>query len=56
MEEKHMTKMLNEAAQEMLQQPIQNKPKFTDDELVSLFSQKEKKLKKKKGSLDDSSI
>jgi hypothetical protein len=55
MEEKHMSKLLNEAAQEMLLN-TQEKPKFTDDELVSLFSQKDKKIKKKKGSLDDSCI
>ena len=55
MEEKHMNKLLNDAAQEMLHN-TQEKPKFTDDELVSLFSQKDKKVKKKKGSLDDSCI
>ena len=56
MEEKHMNKLLNEAAQEMIQQPSQDKPKMSDDELVSLFNQKDKKQKKKKGSLDDSCI
>ena len=56
MEEKHMNKLLNEAAQEMIQQPSQDKPKMSDDELVSLFNQKDKKQKKKKGSLDESCI
>jgi hypothetical protein len=55
MEDKHMSKMLNEAAQELLHQ-TQEKPKFTDDELISLFDKKDKKVKKKKGSLDDSCI
>jgi hypothetical protein len=56
MEEKHMNKLLNEAAQEMTQQPSQETPKMSDDELVSLFNQKDKKQKKKKASLDDSCI
>jgi hypothetical protein len=46
MEEKHMNKLLNEAAQEMAQPKIE-KPKFSDDELVSLFNQKDKKTPKK---------
>jgi hypothetical protein len=56
MEEKHMNKLLNEAAQEMTQQPSIETPKMSDDELVSLFNQKDKKQKKKKTSLDDSCI
>jgi hypothetical protein len=52
MEEKHMTKMLNEAAQELIQQNNKEQPKMSDDELVSLFNKKDKKIKKKKESLD----
>jgi len=53
MEEKHMTKLLNEAAQEMIQQnSVKETPKMSDDELVSLFNKKDKKIKKKKESLD----
>ena len=55
MEEKHMTKLLNEAAQEINQYKVE-KPILTDDELVSLFNIKDKKNKKKKGSLDNSCI
>jgi len=57
MEEKHMTKLLNEAAQEMIQQnSVKETPKMSDDELVSLFNKKDKKSKKKKESLNDSCI